>query len=369
MTSYEDDSATSLKHMFNADRFTHIAKAACSINSAFDGARFFQLTTTSLDERSIMQRLRQTAVSLETCLPGHFTQQLETLYALAPKINHGFVSMILPEFVALYGQDHFTESMDALKYFTQFGSSEFAVRHFLLKDMGRTLTTMQQWAEDENDHVRRLASEGCRPRLPWSFQIKALMEDPTPVAPILQALKSDPALYVRKSVANHLNDITKDHPEWVISLFSTWPEDSPHSQWIIRHALRSLIKQGDQKALNLIGVAGKPDIDIIRFDVSPNLIALGDVITLQVGIQSRSDNTQKLVIDYAIHYVKQNGKISRKVFKFRTTELAALERLDLSSRQTIKDFTTRKHYTGKHIVELIINGEMVAQQAFSLITN
>ena len=369
MTSLEDDSATALKHMFNADRFTHIAKAACSINSAFDGARFFQLTTTSLDERSIMQRLRQTAVSLETCLPGHFTQQLETLYALAPKINHGFVSMILPEFVALYGQDHFAESMDALKYFTQFGSSEFAVRHFLLKDMGRTLTTMQQWAEDENDHVRRLASEGCRPRLPWSFQIKALIEDPTPVAPILQALKSDPALYVRKSVANHLNDITKDHPEWVISLFSTWPEDNPHSQWIIRHALRSLIKQGDQKALTLIGVAGKPDIDIIRFDVSPNQIALGDVITFQVDIQSRSDNTQKLVIDYAIHYVKQNGKTSRKVFKLRTTELAALGRLDLSSRQTIKDFTTRKHYAGKHIVELIINGEMVAQQAFSLITN
>ena len=116
-------------------------------------------------------------------------------------------------------------------------------------------------------------------------------------------------------------------------------------------------------------MAGKPDIDIIRFDVSPNQIALGDVITFQVDIQSRSDNTQKLVIDYAIHYVKQNGKTSRKVFKLRTTELAALGRLDLSSRQTIKDFTTRKHYAGKHIVELIINGEMVAQQAFSLITN
>lgn len=369
MTSHEDDSATALKHMFNADRFAHIAEATGSVNSAFDGARFLQLVTTSLHERSIMQRLRQTAVSLETCLPGHFTQQLETLYALAPKINHGFVSMILPEFVALYGQDHFAESMDALKYFTQFGSSEFAVRHFLLKDMGRTLTTMQQWAEDENEHVRRLASEGCRPRLPWSFQIKALIEDPSPVAPILQALKTDPALYVRKSVANHLNDITKDHPEWVISLFSTWPEDNPHSQWIIRHALRSLIKQGDQKALNLIGVAGKPDIDILRFDVSPNLISLGDVITLQVGIQSRSDNTQKLVIDYAINYVKQNGKTSRKVFKFRTTNLTAAGILELTSRQTIKDFTTRKHYAGKHIVELIINGELVAQQAFSLIIN
>src|SRR5690606_38553575 len=138
------------------------------------------------------------------------------LYKLAPRLKSGFATLILPEYVALYGADHFDTSMAALKLFTTFGSSEFAVRHFLQRDLSRTLAVMETWAHDENEHVRRLASEGCRPRLPWSFHIKPLKLDPTPLGSILDALRDDPSLYVRRSVANNLNDITKDNPAWVL---------------------------------------------------------------------------------------------------------------------------------------------------------
>ena len=136
---------------------------------------------------------------------------LAILERLAPRLDHRFVSLILPDYVALYGLDDPARSLDALRFFTTFGSAEFAIRPFLRRDLTGTLATMERWARDEDEHVRRLASEGSRPRLPWSFRLDALVADPSPTAPILDALNADPSLYVRKSVANHLNDITKDH--------------------------------------------------------------------------------------------------------------------------------------------------------------
>lgn len=276
------------------------------------------------------------------------------------------MSISLSEYVAFYGEEHFDLSMEALRFFTQFGSSEFAIRPFLARELSRTLAIMTTWADDENEHVRRLASEGSRPRLPWSFQIKPLIEDPTPVAPILDRLKNDPSLYVRKSVANHLNDITRDHPEWVLDRLGGWPIDNPHTAWIAKHALRSLIKKGDPKALTVVGASGKPLVEVTSFGVSPSKIALGQRLQIDGRIASTSDASQRLVVDYAVHYVKKNGAANRKVFKLKQVDLAPYASWDISISQVVRDFTTRKHHAGHHRVELLVNGESIAESGFDL---
>jgi 3-methyladenine DNA glycosylase AlkC len=256
--------------------------------------------------------------------------------------------------------------MDALKHLTRFGSSEFAVRHFLVRDLEKTLAVMRKWAKDENEHVRRLASEGCRPRLPWSFQIRDLLGNPGPVAPILETLKADAAIYVRKSVANHLNDITKDRPDWVLDRLASWPRDNVHTAWIVKQALRTLIKKGDTGALALVGASGKAEVKIARFEVTPKTIRLGERIRIEAQIASTADEPQRLVIDYAVHYVKKNGETSRKVFKLKELDLAPGARCDLKISQTVRDFTTRKHNAGHHRVQLIANGTVVGENAFDL---
>lgn len=257
MNDTATQAAPALKEIFDRPRLQHIATEMALISPAFDAGRFMALATENLDGLGIMQRLRQTATSLRGALPEGFEKAIGTLYELAPRIGHGFASIALPEFVALYGKGHFDLSMQALHFFTRFGSAEFAIRHFLVQDFDRTLGVMRGWALDDNEHVRRLASEGSRPRLPWSFQLKPLISDPSPTAAILEALRSDPSLYVRKSVANHLNDISKDHPDKVIDRFAAWDLNDRYSAWIVRHALRTMIKKGDARALGLIGTTGK----------------------------------------------------------------------------------------------------------------
>lgn len=362
----EPQAAPALKEIFNRARLDHFARETAAIAPGFDAERFLLLATDNLDALGIMQRLRQTAVSFQATLPTSYGAALEVLDVLAPRINHGFASIVLSEFVALYGQEHFDLSMRALHNFTRYGSAEFAVRHFLARDFERTLAVMVGWAEDDNEHVRRLASEGSRPRLPWSFNLKTLIADPSPTAPILEALKSDTSLYVRKSVANHLNDITKDHPDRVVDRVSGWDMQNAHTAWIVKHALRTLIKKGDARALHLIGSTGTPEVSVEHFAVTPAHIGLGERIALNVWLTSAASSNQKLVVDYAVHYVKKAGTPSKKVFKLREIELAPAASAELSISQVVRDFTTRKHHAGHHRVELIVNGETLAVSGFDL---
>ncbi|MGI2030964.1 DNA alkylation repair protein [Rhizobium panacihumi] len=367
MTDATTEAAPLLKEIFNRARLTHFANETAAIHPGFDGERFLTLASEGLDDLSIMQRLRQIAVSFHTTLPGPYEKNIEILSALAQRISHGFASITLPEYVALYGHDHFDLSMQALAYFTRFGSSEFAIRHFLQKDMARTLQVMEGWSQDDNEHVRRLASEGCRPRLPWSFQLKPLIADPSPVSKILENLRSDPALYVRKSVANHLNDITKDHPDWVLQKIAGWNQTNTHSAWIIRQALRTLIKKGDARALHVLGAGHKAEVTVKSFAVTPSALKLGGTVKVSTHLVSTSEASQKLVVDYAVHYVKKAGGTSKKVFKWKEISLDAGTDVELSISRAIRDFTTRVHYPGRHAVELIVNGEVLTEGAFEIL--
>ncbi|WP_052361940.1 DNA alkylation repair protein [Geminisphaera colitermitum] len=374
--------APALKDMFDADRFRFVAAEVARLDSRFDPRRFLALSLRgtaqrpALDELSLMQRLRRMTECLHATLPDAGTDYRATLALLrrlAPRIGRGFVTLALPDYVGQYGPAHtspadFDLSMDTLKFFTTFGSSEFAVREFLRRDQPRALAIMETWSRDPDEHVRRLACEGCRPRLPWSFRLEPLVADPSPVAPILENLKTDPSLYVRKSVGNHLNDITKDHPAWVLARVEAWLTDNPHTTWIVKRALRTLIKRGDRRALAVIGAGGKPRVRVSNFQLHPGVIRLGQRVTLSFRLESASASTkpQRLVVDYAIHYVKKSGAAAPKVFKLKELTLGPGETVEITRSQSIRDFTTRVHHPGRHDVDILINGQHLARSSFEL---
>ncbi|MHC8320718.1 DNA alkylation repair protein [Pseudomonas sp. GB2N2] len=362
-----DPPAPALKEIFNPERLKHIATEMTAVYPDFNAKAFLKMANEGLAELSIMQRMARVSECLHAVLPLDYEASLKVLRALAPRLNSGFVCISLPHHVATYGGHAFEPSMDALKYFTTFGSAEFAIRYFLRSDLERTLAVMRAWSQDDNEHVRRLASEGCRPRLPWSFRLEQIQADPTLAAAILDNLKADNSLYVRKSVANHLNDITKDHPDWVLELIEGWSLENIHTAWIARHALRSLIKQGNQRALAIIGAGGKPEVEITNVKVEPAVIGLGEKITLSFKVKSTVEDSQRLVIDYAIDYVKANGRTSAKVFKLKALTLPGKATESVARGQHIKELTTRRHYAGRHAVHILVNGERLASTAFEIL--
>lgn len=361
-----DQKPAALKEIFDRDRMRYLADETRAVWPGFDAERFHRLAIGGLDDLGIMQRMRLAAEAFDASLPADYDAALDILAALAPRIGHGFAAITLCEFVVIRGRGAFDRSMRALHLFTRHGTAEFAIRHFLRDDLARTLAVMRDWATDENEHVRRLASEGSRPRLPWSFRLQPVVADPTLTWPILEALKADPSLYVRKSVANHLNDISKDHPEWLVERLAGWPRGDARTDWIVKHALRTLIKKGHPGALALVGAGARAKARVETFSVAPATIRLGERVALSVRIVSTSLQAQKIVADYAIHYVKKNGTASRKVFKLKTFSLEPGATKPLAIAQTVRDFTTRSHNAGFHKVGLMLNGETVAEGGFVL---
>lgn len=356
-----------LKDILGPAALTVIADAGRAASPAFDHAAFLDAAGEGLGALSIMERVRHIADALAQALPQDYPAALEVVLAMAPRLTHGFQAVAVTEFVARRGLGDFDASLEALARLTRFGTAEFAVRPFLGLDPARTLAKMLEWTASEDEHVRRLASEGSRPRLPWAARVPALKADVTLAAPILEALRADPAVYVRKSVANHLNDIAKDRPDWVLERLATWPREDARTQWIVRHALRTLIKQGDPGALALIGVSHGAEVRAASFTVSPGTVRLGEAIAIRAELVSTASTPQRLVVDYRVHYARASGKAASKVFKLKTFDLGAGEAADLAIRQTIRDFSTRRHHPGAHEVELLVNGRTEARAAFVLI--
>ena len=360
-----ETSTTALKDWFDPALYRRLAKATGAIDPKFDQARFLKLVLDGLDQRELMARLQQTAIAMGLALPGSYRQQVAVLRELAPAVGHEFVSIFLCDFVSRHGLEDFDFSMEALRYFTCFGSAEFAVRPFIDADQARSLRTMMEWTSDADEKVRRLASEGCRPMLPWGQRLGRLVRDPTPLVPILEALKDDSSLFVRRSVANNLNDISKHHPGWLLKVLGRWDLNQDHLRWIAKHACRTLIKKGDPGALALFGFGKKPQVNA-ELKVSPSTISLGDRLEISLQLASGAASTQALAVDYIVHYVKASGGRSPKVFKWTELDLPAKGQIALRKTQLIKDFSTRKHHAGEHLVEIQINGQKLAQATFLL---
>lgn len=357
-----------MKNWFNAAFYQRTAEQLSGLEPRFDAERFLGHVLPGLAERELLARLHRTAEAFHLALPITFPEQLAVLRAHAPQIGHNFTAIWPCAHVAARGLEHPDMALGALHDLTEFGSAEFALRPFLIRDQGGVLAVLAEWVRSPNEHVRRLASEGSRPRLPWGEKLGAFVADPSPTLPLLDALRADPSLYVRKSVANHLNDITKDHPELVLDFVAGWDRADPRTAWIVRHALRTLIKRGHPRALALFGAGEKPRLTA-GFTAAPARLRLGEKLTLSATLVSEARRPQDLIVDYVVHYPRASGRASAKVFKWKTLTLRPGESITLTKRQLIRDFSTRRHHPGRHELELQINGRIVARTHFRLRTS
>jgi 3-methyladenine DNA glycosylase AlkC len=243
-----------------------------------------------------------------------------------------------------------------MEYITQFISCEFAVRPFIMKYGDHMLSKMEQWSIHENHHVRRLASEGSRPRLPWAMALPVLKKNPNPILPILENLKNDPSEYVRRSVANNLNDIAKDHPSIVIEVARQWKGYSKETDALIKHACRTLLKQGDKEILKHFQLNDNPKIEINNFNIFTPKVTIGDSLEFAFVIQNNDKVEQTIRLEYGIHYLRQNGTHSKKVFKISERQIKPNEIMNIQRRQSFRLITTRQFYIGQQKLSIIVNG-------------
>ncbi len=362
----------------------HLARAAAAIDpDAFDRDAFVARALPGLDALEFKARAMQLADALQAALPADFEQAADLLEAaLAPADDGdfdepsglrshaaglaGWPVWAMAEHVARHGQQQPERALQALHAMTQRFTAEFAIRPFIVRHPALVFDTLARWTTDRSAHVRRLVSEGSRPRLPWGLQLKTLVRDPSPTLPLLEALQDDRSAYVRRSVANHLNDIAKDHPQHVAAwLARHLPGAGDARRALLRHASRTLVKQGDPAVLAAWGHA-RPLQGRAVLRIEPARIRLGEVVELCLTLVSTSPAPQTLLIDYAVHHVKANGSSSPKVFKGWTLELGAHESRAMVRRHAVRPITTRTYHPGWHRVVVQVNGVAVAEAGFEL---
>ena len=369
------------KNFINPELVRSAAAQLVRVAPSFDSARFVSLATHQLHTLELKARAMRVADALEATLPAEFDAAATLLEAaLAPPGDEsqptagsvadsglaGWILWPVGEFVARCGIGTPERGLQALHAITQRFSAEFAIRPYIVAHPALVFRTLAQWVHDPSAHVRRLVSEGSRPRLPWGLQLRQLVADPTPTLPLLAALQDDTSEYVRRSVANHLNDIAKDHPQRVAEWLETHlPQASAERRALLRHASRTLIKRGDKRVLVAWGI-GAAFAGTTSLAVTPTRVAIGERLTMSIALRSTARNAQSLAIDYVVHHRKADGSTSPKVFKGWVIELAAGESRQLTKRHSMKRITTRRYYAGAHVIDVQINGVAVASAPFTL---
>jgi 3-methyladenine DNA glycosylase AlkC len=344
-----------LKDMFFTDSF--VSKLGASMKEfypGFDQSVFHnQVYGNDWENKELKEKMHHITHCLGVALPDDYASALKILMEIAPRFG-GFDAMIFPDFVETYGLDHWELSLEALELFTSLCSSEFAIRPFLASDPDRGMKRMNMWAQNENFHVRRLASEGCRPRLPWAMALKVFKKDPDPVIQLLEKLKDDPEEYVRKSVANNLNDISKDHPHKVMDVCERWIGHSKNTDWIVKRACRTLLKQGNSRALLLFGFGDPAHILVEKLSLDRSILALGEELHFTFVFNLKAGGAQKVRLEYGIDYVKAGGKVSRKIFQIKEADFQTGKHT-IKRKHSFKDLSTRKHYPGTHQLVFLVN--------------
>jgi 3-methyladenine DNA glycosylase AlkC len=352
-----------------------IARMVKAVHHRFDVDAFLQDALTGYEALALMPRGKHIARALHRHLPVDYPVALGILLASAGQ-EHGrhpglslasFLFLPHTVFVAEFGLGHFELSMQAQHALTQRFTAEFSIRPFLQKHTEATLERLMDWTHDPSEHVRRLVSEGTRPRLPWASRLPAFQRDPTPVLALLDRLKDDTALYVRRSVANNLNDIGKDHPDVLANTAIAWLKDAtPERQWVVQHALRSAVKRGEAGALAALGFGAGADVLIGQPTIAPQRAVIGGKVAVAFEVTNRTAKVQRVLVDFAVHYIKANGASRAKVFKLKTLDLAPHETQRVGKQISLAEMTTRKHYPGLHRVDVILNGRSQLLGSFDL---
>lgn len=317
------------------------------------------------------ERMKHTTRVLHDYMPAEFPKATRLINQLIAKLKHekfdgyGIAFMFFPDYIETYGLDDFNSSAKAMETVTQFMSCEFAVRPFILKYKQKMMDQMLEWSLHESHHVRRFASEGSRPRLPWAMAIPELKKDPALVLPILENLKNDPSEWVRRSVANNLNDIAKDHPGLVLQIAARWKGISKETDAIIKHGARTLLKAGHAAILKHYGLDSK-DLFVTGFKITTPEIRVGESVSFSYTVQNKAPQPQTIRLEYGVYYNKANGQLSKKVFKISERILKPGEKTGIVKKQSFKPITTRRFYPGVHKISIIVNGEEKITKSFKL---
>lgn len=370
------------KNMWNEPFFSGFTKALKCVIDDFDERLFLsQVMDDEWENKEFSQRGMHIPVVMKNFLPADYKDAIakilelihhvkETEYWEAVKETQFGLSLeygILSNFVAQYGLDDYETSVHAIEEITQFTSCEFAVRPFIIKYPDEMMKQMLVWSKHEHWEVRRLASEGCRPRLPWSMALPNLKKDPVPILPILENLKDDTSGIVRKSVANNLNDIAKDNPQTVIDLAKKWQGKSKDTDWVIKHGCRTLLKQGNPEVLEIFGLNTVKDIRIQDFQILTPQVSIGKSLEFSFKLLNDNKEKTKIRLEYGLYYQKANGSLSKKVCKISEKEYAENSITQVSRKQSFRLVTTRAFHPGLHQVSVIINGNEFEKYDFELV--
>jgi 3-methyladenine DNA glycosylase AlkC len=359
-----------LKDSVDAAVVDELARRFSAVDERFDALGFVQRTTPRLDGLELKARIELIARELWRALgerdPATSLAYLVDVARAEPAVN-GWAAWPLATMIELFGLSCPPEALDAMEHVTQRMSCEFAVRPFLRDHYDLTYARMLAFTDHDDERVRRLPSEGMRPRLPWGTGVKRLTDDPMPGLAVLHRLRHDPSETVRRSVANHLNDVAKTHPRLVVDTVATWIAEPETDRRMVAHALRTLVKQGDVGALGVLGFTTDSSVEIERFEVSPALVEMGTHITLTADVRSTASGPQRLVVDFVVHHVAASGATSPKVFKWTTIDLGPGEQRTVTKRRLIQQASTRTYRAGTHRVELQIAGTVVAATAFDVL--
>ncbi|MCL2721407.1 MAG: hypothetical protein FWD47_08730 [Treponema sp.] len=372
-----------LKDMFNKDFFDRFTKDLKLVINDFNTRKFVsQIMDENWKNKEFKQRCYHITVVLKNFLPADYKGAVAKILELLDRLKdtHDYSEVndeafglsleygwILDNFVEQFGLDDYETSVKAIEKITQFTSCEFSVRPFIIKYPGKMMKQMLIWSKHKHWGVRRLSSEGCRPRLPWAMALPNLKKDPTPIIPILENLKNDVSRFVRLSVANNLNDIAKDNPKTVIDLVKKWQGKSDNIDWVIKHGCRTLLKQGNAEAMKIFGFDAVKSITIKDFKISTPKVKIGESLEFGFKLINNSAKNVKVRLEYGLYYQKANKTLSKKVCRISEKEYAKNSITPITRKHSFKVVTTRVLHPGLHQVSVIINGKEFEKHDFKLI--
>ena len=358
--------SNSLKDLYNLEYIKTLSSTLCEVEETFPQDHFIQkVFSTDYEKKELKQRMRHITQCLHLFLPSSYLKTISILEQTFVRMKGDFylVNIIFQDYVEMHGLADFETSMRALETFTQGSTSEFAIRAFILNDEERTMEVMKEWAKSENEEVRRLASEGCRSRLPWAVALPSFKKDPTKVLEILEILKDDKSKYVQKSVANNLNDISKDNKEMVKALLKEWIGQTKTRDWILKHGSRTLLKQGDKDVLACFGFKNVENISVVNFKAD-EIVRLEEELRFEFELLSENA-LGKLRVEFSLEFVRLRGRSSIKVFKISEGDYRCSKRLFVK-KFPFKTISSRKYYEGEHTLSIIVNGECMVSKKFML---
>lgn len=376
--------AEPFKNMYNEQFFDRFTNDLQLVINDFDAPEFVsQIMDEEWENKEYKQRISHITTTLKKFLPEDYKDAIAKILKLLDYVknklpdfskiddkNFSLLTLeygaILDNYVEQYGMDDYETSVRAIEKITQFTTCEFVTHPFIVKYPEKMMKQMLVWSKHEHWGVRRLASEGCRPRLPWAMALPNLKENPAPIIPILENLKNDPSRFVRLSVANNLNDIAKDNPETVIDLAKKWKGESEDVDWIIKHGCRTLLKQGNPEVMKLFGFDSIKNISIENMKISIPEVKVGNSLEFSFNLLNSNNKKKRIRLEYGIYYQKANGTLAKKVHKISEKEYAGNSVTHITRRHSFRVVTTRKFHLGLHQVAVIINGKEFEKHDFEL---